>query len=111
MIHEMNLQDRYFDYIKSGTKRIELRLFDEKRQKINIGDIITFTNSRNEKLPARVIGLLRYSSFEELFKDFDISILADSSMLKTKLLGVLEEFYTKEKQSRYGVVGIRIELV
>ncbi len=27
----MNLQPKYFDFIKDGTKRIELRLFDEKR--------------------------------------------------------------------------------
>ena len=31
MKHEMGLQSNYFDYIKNGTKRIELRLFDEKR--------------------------------------------------------------------------------
>ena len=31
MKHEMGLQSKYFDYIKDGTKRIELRLFDEKR--------------------------------------------------------------------------------
>ena len=31
MKHEMGLQSKYFDYIKNGTKRIELRLFDEKR--------------------------------------------------------------------------------
>ena len=32
--HEMNLQDKYFNFIKNGTKRIELRLYDEKRRKI-----------------------------------------------------------------------------
>ena len=30
----MNLQPKYFDFIKGGTKRIELRLYDEKRQSI-----------------------------------------------------------------------------
>ncbi len=34
MNHKMNLQAKYFNYIKSGTKRIELRLFDEKRSMI-----------------------------------------------------------------------------
>lgn len=38
--HEMNLQPKYFDFIKDGTKRIELRLYDEKRQLIRLGDII-----------------------------------------------------------------------
>ena len=46
-----------------------------------------------------------------MFKDFDIAVLADSSMTKEELLKVLEEFYPKEKQEKYGVLGIRIELI
>ena len=34
-VHAMNLQPKYFDFIKDGTKRIELRLYDEKRQSIH----------------------------------------------------------------------------
>ena len=109
-IHEMNLQPRYYDYIKNGTKRIELRLFDEKRQKIKLGDEIIFSKSESDKFVAKVIGLLRYDTFEHLFNDFDINILADGSMSKDELLNVLEEFYTPQKQKQYGVIGIRVEL-
>ena len=84
-IHEMNLQPKYFDFIKGGTKRIELRLYDEKRQSIQLGDIIEFAKSDDEKFKAEVVGLLRYNSFADLFEDFDISILADSSMTKTRI--------------------------
>lgn len=107
----MNLQPKYFDFIKDGTKRIELRLYDEKRQSIQIGDIIEFTKSENEKFKAEVVGLLRYDSFADLFEDFDISILADSSMTKQELLEVLGEFYSEEKQAEFGVIGIRIKLI
>lgn len=31
MEHVLKLQPKYFDYINNGTKRIELRLYDEKR--------------------------------------------------------------------------------
>lgn len=48
-------------------------------------------------MKVEVIGLLRYNTFEELFEDFDIKILADKSMTKQELLNVLEEFYTPEK--------------
>jgi len=65
----------------------------------------------NESFEAQVIGLLRYNSFEEMFKDYDISILSDKSMTKEELISVLEQFYTKEKQEKYGVLGIRIELI
>ena len=34
MAHEMKLQSKYYDFIKYGTKRIELRLFDKKRSKL-----------------------------------------------------------------------------
>ncbi len=107
----MNLQPKYFDFIKDGTKRIELRLYDEKRRSIQLGDIIEFTKSENEKFKAEVVGLLRYNSFADLFEDFDISILADSSMTKQELLEVLGEFYSEEKQAEFGVIGIRIKLI
>ena len=109
--HEMNLQPKYFDFIKDGTKRIELRLYDEKRQLIRLGDIIEFTKSDDEKFKAEVIGLLLYSSFNDLFEDFDISILADATMTKQELLDVLGEFYSSEKQAYFGVVGIRLKLL
>ena len=111
MKHEMGLQSKYFDYIKNGTKRIELRLFDEKRQRIRLGDTIEFTDPDGEKLLVKVVGLLRYGSFEDLFKDYDISILADESMTKRELLDVLNEFYPLEKQNEMGVVGIRVEVL
>lgn len=109
--HKMNLQPKYYDFIKDGTKRIELRLYDEKRQEIKLGDEIEFSKSETEKIHTRVIGLIRYQSFEDLFKDFPIEILADKTMTKDELLGVLSEFYTKEKQQEFGVVGIRIKII
>ena len=59
----------------------------------------------------KVIDLLKYNTFKELFNDFNIEILADNSMTKQELLESLEEFYTTEKQKQYGVLGIRIEKI
>ena len=109
MTHKMNLQDKYFDFIKNGTKRIELRLNDEKRQQIKIGDSIEFSNEKY-KFTTKVIGLLKYQDFKTLFNDFGIEILAERTMTKEELLGVLSEFYTPEKQEKFGVLGIRVEL-
>lgn len=112
-MHEMKLRDEYYDFILNGTKRIEIRLNDEKRQKISLGDKIRFYKElgKEEYFDTKVIGLLRYNTFEELFKDHDITLLADKSLTKEKLLTVLEEFYPKEEQAKYGVLGIRIELL
>ena len=113
MLHKMKLRPKYFDCIKNGTKRIELRLNDEKRSIIQLGDEREFLKEPElkENIRVRVLGLLRYQSFADLFKDFDISVLADKTMTKEELLNVLQEFYTIEKQKEYGVLGIRIEKI
>ena len=107
MEHELKLHE----YILNGSKDIEIRLYDEKRQKINIGDTIIFKKEPelNESFKVKVVGLLRYENFEGLFEDFGVDRLADKSMSKSELLEELGKFYTKEKQKEYGVLGIRIE--
>ena len=112
MEYKMKLQPEYYDDILYGTKRIELRLYDEKRQNLKLEDTIEFVKEPElkESFKAKIIGLLRYSTFEEIINDFDISILADKSMTKKRLLDTLETFYSKEEQEQYGVLGIRIEL-
>ena len=37
MLYRMKLQPEHYEYMKNGTKRIELRLNDEKRSKIQLG--------------------------------------------------------------------------
>ena len=108
----MKLKSKYYDFILNGTKRIEIRLYDEKRQRIKIGDTIIFRKYENldESFDAKVIELLRYDSIEDLLNDYDISLLSDKSMTKQDLIDTLETFYTKEEQQKYGVLGIRIKL-
>ena len=40
--HTLKLDEKYYNYILRGTKRIELRLNDEKRKLMNIGDTLVF---------------------------------------------------------------------
>ena len=55
---EMKLDKEPFEKIKSGEKTIELRLYDEKRRKIRVGDIIVFTcRDGGERLARRVKAL------------------------------------------------------
>ncbi len=37
-MHQMKLQNSPFQKIQKGMKTIELRLYDEKRQKVKVGD-------------------------------------------------------------------------
>ena len=72
MKHNMSLNNRPFKSIKEGTKTIELRLNDEKRSLLKVGDEIEFTNrDTNEKLSVDIINLHKYHSFKELYKHFN----------------------------------------
>ena len=69
MIHQMNLHATPFEMIERGIKTIELRLYDEKRRLIKVGDEIVFTHSKDSTrtLHCRVMALHIFSSFEELY--------------------------------------------
>jgi ASC-1-like (ASCH) protein len=73
MTHGLQLAREPFEAIASGRKTIESRLFDKKRKQIQLDDIIVCTNRDNlaQTLQARVIGLLRYRSFTDLFTHND----------------------------------------
>lgn len=113
MLHKMKLQPALYYAMLNGTKRIEIRLNDEKRKQIKISDIIEFLKEPDlkESFQTKVIGLLHYNSFADMFQDFDICLLAGETMTKEELMSALEQFYSKEKQAQYGVLGIRVELI
>ena len=112
MKHTMKLDPKYFDFMKNGTKRVELRLYDDKRKSIKIGDEIVFTKlpDLKEELLTYVIDLIKEDSFEKLVSHFDISKYADKSILKEEFLNDLYKFYSREEEKQYGVIGIIIDL-
>lgn len=111
MIHNMKLNESPFGKIKAGTKTIELRLYDEKRRKVKVGDTIEFTSLENgEKVRAEVLALHIYSSFEELYNNLDKTLYgykADEVARYTDM----EKYYSPTEIEKYGVVGIEIKLI
>ena len=106
---DMKLQNGPFESIKAGSKNIEMRLYDEKRKQIKVGDKIVFTNvDTNEKIEVTVIGLHIFSNFEGLYKHFDKKSLGyfENEIADFK---DMEKYYSKEEQDKYGVVGIEIK--
>lgn len=69
MVHKMNLWDASFQKIKDKTKTIEMRVCDEKRSIVSVGDGIEFTNTKNGGiLKCIVTNLYKYKNFEELYQ-------------------------------------------
>ena len=108
MIHRMKLNESPFERIKNGTKTIEFRLYDEKRQQIKVGDKIEFLKlpDLQEKLLVDVIKLYREDSFENLFR----KLYKDEDEIKRKTKSMYK-YYSPEKEKEYGVLGIEIKLI
>lgn len=110
MQHYMNLHNDPFEKIKNGTKTVEMRLFDDKRRAISVGDVITFTNVlTSEQLSAQVTDIKTFATFNQLYGQFDkVSIgynLHDVANPNDMLA-----YYTAEQIAKFGVVAICIKL-
>ncbi len=110
-MHYMKLHNDPFNLIKSGTKTIELRLNDLKRQKIKVGDLIEFTNRvTDEKMVVRVVDLIKFNSFSDLYKNFSkisMGYREDEDANPSDM----ELYYSLEEQEKYGVLAIKIEKI
>lgn len=107
----MKLHNSPFVFMRDGEKRVELRLYDEKRRLISSGDEIIFTNNTTgESLRTRVVALHVFSDFYELYRCFD-KLAIGYGMDEEPNPADMEEYYSKEDISRWGVVGIEIALI
>ena len=108
----MKLNPAPFEMIKSGMKTIELRLYDEKRQQVKIGDRIVFTNTATgEILNATVIKLHRFNAFSELYKSLPLLKCGYTpENIDNANPDDMEQYYSVEEQKKYGVVGIELYL-
>ena len=114
MEHTMKLFPSPFERIQSGEKTIELRLYDEKRKRIQIGDDICFVNSDDpsQKLRAQVVNLFIYDSFDALYRALPLPECGYTEQtLATASPRDMDAYYTKEQQETYGVVGIQFQLL
>lgn len=111
MIHKMKLQNDPFIKIKNKTKTIEMRVYDEKRRKINVDDLIEFTNiNTKEKMLVKVKNIYLYKDFDELYKNHDkVSIGYEQNEVANP--NDMAVYYDEEDIKENGVVGNEIKLV
>ena len=107
--HISGLQKMYFDMIESGQKTIEIRLNDEKRQNVNIGDYYAFGLE-----PERYKWIRKKIKNKYIFKDFSeacnkIDPAKAGYLNRDEMKLVYNAIYPKEKQEMYGVVAFELE--
>lgn len=110
MYHQMKLQSEPFAQFCSGTKTIEIRLFDEKRKQIMIGDTITFSrmDDTSDIVETKVTDLVRFDTFADLFTTYN----PESCGFKNVEDYIsMYKYYSKEEEEKYGVLAIHLQHV
>lgn len=110
MIHYMNLIPTAFVKIADGSKTIELRLNDEKRQRINVEDTVVFNcSSTKDIITAQISGLHKFSNFKELYNALPLEKCGYTvAELDTAHYTDMEQYYAKEQIKKYGALGIEL---
>ena len=111
MTHKMNLTPAAFGAVSTGKKTVEMRLFDEKRSKINIGDRIEFENTdTHQTIMCRVVSLTQYNDFYELYSHCD-KVAIGYGEDEIANAEDMYNYYSAEQIKENGVLAIEIELI
>ena len=107
-----HLHENPFNLIKRNKKKIEMRLFDDKRQKLKVKDILIFVNRNDESkiIKTKITALHKFENFEQLYKNFNKIELGYQKSEKADPKD-MEKYYSAEDIKKYGVVGIEIEVI
>lgn len=114
MEHHMSIYHAGFECITTGKQKIEVRINDEKRRKVQIGDTIVLTRKPegDEVLDLEVIGLSHFATFEDMFSSIDPERFGWPKDIKvSEQVRRMHEYYTADEERRYGVVAIHIRLL
>jgi len=110
----MHLKEKPFLSIWEGNKTIELRLYDEKRRNVKVGDQIEFDNLSNsgQLIIVNVIAVYVFESFAKLYEKLPLQKCGYApDEVQVTSASDMNEYYSTEQQRENGVVGIEFEIV
>lgn len=109
----IHLDEDIFEVVKNETKTVEVRVNDEKRRKLQVGDKITFLKRPDdiEKIDAVIERLSYYDNFKSLVDNYTIEEIYLKGYTKEYFLDLLKRFYSDEEVEKYGVVAIKFKKI
>ncbi len=110
MQYKMDLSEFSFNKIKAG-RRVDMRLFDKKRQSLKIGDMIEYENINNphEHIECLVQGMAVFDNFSNMIDCLTPQMLGYND--KEEIILRLNRAYSLDLQKNFNVVAIFIKNV
>ncbi len=107
-VHSIRLDEQFFELIKSGKKIYELRMYDEKRKLIKVGDEICFLKrpDLNEYMYKKVKNMHVFKTLEQLVESLDVKLMGFNN--EQEVYDIMNKFY-QEELKLMEVVAIELE--
>ena len=108
----VHLHPEVFNIVLNKDKDVEIRVNDEKRRKLNIGDTLVFLKRDNEQeqLKATITNLVYFNNFLEVTDYYDMKRIYLEDTTKEEYINLMKQFYNDEEVNKYGVVAIEFKL-
>ena len=112
MIHEIKVKEIYYNKIKACEKIYEVRLLDEKRKQIKVGDTLRINKEplMEEFLDGEVVDLVMFKSFDEMANSLPAKEIGFNGCNEKQIVDEYHKFYSKEVEQKYGVVAIKLKV-
>lgn len=107
----MRLTSIPFYNIKNGNKTIEIRLFDEKRKNLRIGDNLIFNlKDSNENIKTKIINLKQFENFEKVYLYYPVNKYEKNHKNIKSAVDSMYKYYSKEDEEKFGVIVIEFKI-
>ena len=108
-----HLSEPWFTLISLGLKTVEGRKNKGKFKEMQVGDIVEWENNnfKERKILTKITGKAEYKTFAEYLETEGLSKCLPGIPSLEHGLSVYFKYYTKEEESEFGVIAIRIELI
>ena len=107
---EMGLAHDQFLLVQAGTKTIEIRLNDEKRQQLKVDDQIVFEDlATQQQVTKKVTQLEKFGTFSQLYQQYQGTAVGSAPTDSvSKMVADTYRIYTPQQEKKYGVLAIHL---
>ena len=113
IIHELLIKPEYYDLVKAGIKKYEVRTNDDRRKNMHIGDYIKLIKEpeKVESLMLEIVNKIEYPNFTALYDSLPKRDVGFEGRTTESIVNELRRFYSEEVENKLGTVAIEVAVV
>jgi len=107
----MKLSEPYYSLVRKKEKTVEIRVYDEKRQKLQINDFIEFTKQDgNGPFKLKIENLVYSTNFEKSIRRSTLKKCMPNIKSVKEAVNIYHSFPNYKKNAKkYGVIAIYLK--